>query len=106
MATSKHFGWEVSLIIVKVLFLLFVLAVAWVLYDIAKEGYSSWFMARFESEPKEGWDYWHSKRIKELLPEWLGVGAVALIIVSGIIWSIFRSFRRLTRSLPNSVRLQ
>ncbi len=95
MSGERNLRWEVVLIFFKGLLLVFVLVAIWLIYEVTREGYSAWFIARFESEPKEGWDYWHAKRIRELLPSWLVAGGIALMIVSALLWTLFRSCKRL-----------
>ena len=105
-ARPSRFVWELVLLLFKVVLFLFLVAVAYVLYDVAREGFSSSLGSMFESEPKEGWDYWRNKKIKENLPEWILCGFLAFLILGGLFWSMMRSLRRLTLNLPNSVRTQ
>ncbi len=103
-AKPSRFWWELILLIIKSVLFLFLCAVAYVLYDVAREGFSSSLGSMFESEPKEGWDYWRNKKLKEILPEWILCGSIALLILGGLLWSMFRSVKRLAVSLPNSLR--
>lgn len=53
-------------------------------------------MTRFESEPKEGWDYWRWKAIREALPSWIVVGGAWLSIFGFVLW---RAWKRVAHIL-------
>lgn len=103
---ASHFGWELVLLILKTCLFIFLLLVFYVLFDVVREGFSSSLGSMFESEPREGWDYWRSKKIKEILPEWILSGSIAVLILGTVLWTMIRSVKRLMRSLPNSMNTQ
>lgn len=54
-------------------------------------------MTIFESEPKEGWDYWRWKSIKEALPSWIVGGSIWLALFSVTLYYAYRNGRNLVR---------
>jgi hypothetical protein len=82
--------------------LLGLLAIAFVLaiiahevIDVIDEGIMH-EMTRFESEPKEGWDYWRWKAIREALPSWIVAGSIWLSAFGFVLW---RAWKRVTHIL-------
>jgi len=78
------------------------LGIAFVLAVIAHEGIDvvdegiMHEMTRFESEPKEGWDYWRGKVIREALPSWIVAGSIWLSVFGFVLW---RAWKRGTQFL-------
>jgi hypothetical protein len=105
-AASKpsKFGMEMILLLLKSILFLFLIAVAYILFDIAREGFNSSLGSMFESEPIEGWQYWKGKEIKESLPEWIIAGFVAFAVLGTLAWSMIRSIQRIRLSVPNSLQ--
>jgi hypothetical protein len=101
---SSQFVLEILLLILKGGLFLFVIAVAYFLFDIARDEFNSSLSSRFESEPREGWQYWKEKEIKENLLEWAIGGIIAFCVLGLLAWSIIRSARRIRSSLPNSLQ--
>lgn len=48
-------------------------------------------MTIFESEPREGWDYWKWKSIREALPAWIICGSVWLAFMGATLFMLWRS---------------
>jgi len=48
---------EMLVLLLKGILFLFLIAVTYVLFDIAREGFNSSLGSMFESEPSEGWQY-------------------------------------------------
>jgi hypothetical protein len=58
--------------------------------DIIDEGLMH-KMTIFESEPKEGWDYWKWKAIKEALPSWIICGTAWITVTGFILYLAYRN---------------
>jgi len=101
---SPRFGMEMLLLLLKGILFLCLIAVAYVLFDIAREGFNSSLGSMFESEPSEGWQYWKDQKIKENLSEWVIGGVVSFAVLGTLAWSMFRSIQRICFSLPNSLQ--
>jgi hypothetical protein len=63
--------------------------------DVLDEGLMHTMTAAFESEPKEGWDYWRWKAIKEALPGWIMAGAIWLSLFVPIVYIAYRHGRNI-----------
>lgn len=102
--TAPYFGWELILLFLKTCLFIFLLVVFCVLIDVAREGFSSSMGSMFEGEPKEGWNYWRAKKIKEILPEWILSGSIAFLTLGVVLWTMIRSVKRLIECLPSSLK--
>ena len=65
--------------VIQIILICAVLLSAWFVGGIISDGIDSKLMT-FESEPKEGWDYWRSKYRAEAIKGW----AIPAIIVTGV----------------------
>lgn len=75
--------------------------IAFVAIDIIDEGLTH-SMTIFESEPKEGWDYWRWKAIKEALPSWIIAGAIWSALMGATLYFTYRNGRNLLHGRPKS----
>ena len=65
-----------------------------VMIDVIDEGLMH-NLTTFESEPKEGWDYWRWKAIKEAMPSWIICGGIWLSLFGATLYFAYRSGRNL-----------
>ena len=86
MKILGHTTW----LVMQVCMLVLVFMISWFLYTIVRDGISAQMMT-FESEPSQGWEYWHSKYRNEALRGWAVPILVAAIIIGTLVYGAIRT---------------
>ncbi|TLD70281.1 hypothetical protein FEM03_13935 [Phragmitibacter flavus] len=74
----------------------FVVGATWFVHDVVQDGKRAFFFT-FESEPKEGWDYWYRKQFYNNLPSDIAFYLVVIILFTLLGWLWYRFGKDLSK---------